>query len=182
MVARPPTWRSTLAASCTVPSIDVPGAITISIRTILSPPDGNSVTGMSGIRARLAATSATATAMVTALCESAHLSTGAYARCIQLSVSTRSSSSLKLTRSSEGRNRYAPSTGIAVSATTRDATRAKLTATANGKKNEPTSPSRKMSGTNTAMVVSVEAVMAEPTSTVACSAARHRSRPPWICR
>ena len=83
---------------------------------------------------------------------------------------------------SPGLSRYAPSTGTAVSATTSDAISAKLTVIANGKKNAPTSPSMKASGRKTTIVVSVDAVIAGPTSTVASSAARHRSLPPSMLR
>ena len=83
---------------------------------------------------------------------------------------------------SPGLSRYAPSTGTAVRATARDAISAKLTVIANGKKNAPTSPSMNPRGRNTTMVVSVDAVIAGPTSTVASSAARHRSLPPSMLR
>ena len=38
------------------------------------------------------------------------------------------------------------------------------------------------SGANTTMVVMVEAKIAGPTSAVASNAARHLSRPAWMCR
>ena len=157
---------------------------------------------MNAVRLRLPTVIAIAAASVIALCLSAHLRIGVYARCIHkpladrrswagrtayavsVSASDIGSSSISPTPSGKSPclSRYAPRTGTAVSATASDAISAKLTVMANGKKNAPTRPGMNPSGTNTAIVASVEAVIAGPTSTVASSAARHLSLDPCMFR